>query len=218
VAAKEPLPRRFGAPAFELTGGALCLDFANTWEDRGRPESDRLKDYRGLLSFAVQAGELAAGDAARLLRRAARRPADAEAAFDRAVALREALYRILTAVAAGRQPVAADLEPLNRVLPEALSRLRLAAGAGGFNWSWADPGGDLDAPLSPVLRSAAELLTSPDAGLIRRCAAERCTFLFLDRSRNRARRWCDMKTCGNRAKAQRHYRRRRKAASTRVKA
>jgi predicted RNA-binding Zn ribbon-like protein len=41
---------------------------------------------------------------------------------------------------------------------------------------------------------------------IRQCADVRgCGVLFLDRTRNRSRRWCSMKSCGNRAKAQRHY-------------
>lgn len=65
--------------------------------------------------------------------------------------------------------------------------------------------------LWPVARSAAELLTSPDAQRVRECALRSCSWLFVDRSRNRRRRWCDMKTCGNRAKARRHYRRKQKS-------
>ena len=69
----------------------------------------------------------------------------------------------------------------------------------------ADDEGALDRPLWPVLRSAAALLTSDDIARIRECAAERCAWLFIDHSRNRSRRWCDMRDCGNRAKARRHY-------------
>src|SRR5438270_5320885 len=89
-----------------------------------------------------------------------------------------------------------------------LERLR------GFAWGWAAPDASeaaaeaLASPLRPILRSAAELLTSGERGDVRECAAGDCTWLFLDRSRNRTRRWCSMATCGNRAKAQRHYRRR----------
>ena len=39
------------------------------------------------------------------------------------------------------------------------------------------------------------------------CASDSCDWLFLDISRNQMRRWCDMKTCGNRDKARRHYER-----------
>lgn len=206
--ASETPRRRPSPPVFALGSGALCLDFANTWGDRGRPERDRLRGYGALLAFARQARILAAAEGARLERRAARRPLDAEAAFGRARELREAIFRAFAALAVGELPEAADVASVNRELPAALARLRIAPAADGFAWRWADPGADLEAPLAPVVRSAAELLVSEDAGRIRQCASERCTWLFVDSSRNHARRWCDMKTCGNRAKARRHYRRR----------
>ena len=65
----------------------------------------------------------------------------------------------------------------------------------------------LAAPLRPIVRSAAELLVSDQLDRVRECDGARCTWLFLDQSRNRSRRWCSMETCGNRAKARRHYRR-----------
>jgi predicted RNA-binding Zn ribbon-like protein len=58
-----------------------------------------------------------------------------------------------------------------------------------------------------VTWAAAELLSSPESALLKVCAGEDCGWVFLDRSRNQARRWCDMKTCGNTEKARRHYRR-----------
>ena len=52
---------------------------------------------------------------------------------------------------------------------------------------------------------ASDLLTSTDLDRVRECSGDTCSWLFLDRSRNRSRRWCDMADCGNRAKARRHY-------------
>jgi predicted RNA-binding Zn ribbon-like protein len=197
------------APTFDLSGGALALDFANTWSDRGRPETDGLRGYGDLLAFARQTGTAADGEAARLAARAEREPRAAAAALARALDLREALYRVFSAAAAGRAPAAGDLDLLNAALPEALARLRLEPRGSGFGWAWetarAEP---LEAPLWPVLRSAAELLTADELPRVRECAASSCTWLFVDRSRNRSRRWCSMETCGNRAKAHRHYRRR----------
>jgi predicted RNA-binding Zn ribbon-like protein len=69
--------------------------------------------------------------------------------------------------------------------------------------------------LWPVLQSAAELLTSDEIHQVRECNSDRCTWLFVDRSRTHRRRWCDMKTCGNRAKARRHYQRTKKSKSKR---
>src|SRR5690606_34555848 len=71
----------------------------------------------------------------------------------------------------------------------------------------------LDQVLWPVAVSAAELLTSADRERVKECAADTCNWLFLDMSRNRSRRWCDMKECGNRAKARRFYKRQRAADS-----
>ena len=196
------------SPTFELSGGALCLDFANTWSDRGRPETDQLRGYSDLLAFALQTGLLAGGEDARLAGRADRDPPAAEEALAHSRGLREDLYRIFSAVADSRAPADGDVERLNAALPEALSRLRLERRGAELVWGWAAPEAPLEAPLWPVLRSAAELLTSEERQRVRECAGAACTWLFLDRSRNRSRRWCSMETCGNRAKAHRHYRRR----------
>jgi predicted RNA-binding Zn ribbon-like protein len=67
---------------------------------------------------------------------------------------------------------------------------------------------DLDEMLRPVARSAADWLVSADVDRVRLCADDRgCGYLFVDTSRNRSRRWCSMESCGNRAKARRHYER-----------
>ncbi len=197
------------ASGFELAGGALCLDFANTLEHRLGGGRESLRSYSDLLAFGVQTGSLAAADAEGLARRARRRPGPAAGALDRAIAAREDLYRIFSALAAGARPAPAELRGLNRALPAALARLRLVADGERIGWTWSGPADAFDRPLWPVLRSAAELLTSDDRERVRECDSRTCSWLFLDCSRNRSRRWCDMKTCGNRAKARRHYRRRR---------
>ena len=201
---------------FELSGGDPCLDFANTWGDRARPETDRLGAYPDLLAFAVQADLLTQGDAAGLAVLAKAEPRLAATALGQARDLREVLYRLFSAVAARRDPDLADLERFNSALPEALSHLRLARRGAGYAWTWvpvAAPPAPLTAPLWPILRSAADLLTSAERQQVRECGGSACSWLFLDRSRNRSRRWCSMESCGNRAKAQRHYHRRRREAT-----
>jgi predicted RNA-binding Zn ribbon-like protein len=61
--------------------------------------------------------------------------------------------------------------------------------------------------LAPILRSTAELLTSPALARVRECDSDTCWWLFLDGSKSGTRRWCDMKVCGNREKARRHHKR-----------
>jgi predicted RNA-binding Zn ribbon-like protein len=195
------------APVFDLSGGALCLDFVNTvGGHRALRPREMLRGYGDLLAWARQAGVLTPAEATRLAARASREPRRAVAALGRARAARERLYRVFAARAAGAEPAAADLADLNRDLARALPHLRLAPDAAGLAWSWDDPL-DLERPLWPVLRSAADLLTAAPTGRLRECAAETCSWLFLDRSRPGGRRWCDMQSCGNRAKARRHYHR-----------
>lgn len=198
---------------FSFSGGRLCLDFANTvdWRDADEP-GDRLIGYPALASWGWQASLLREDDARRLIDEAARRPDDAAATFARAIALREAIYRIFSAVAAARAPAAADLDQLNAALPEALAHARVEAAAGGFTWGWRADAGALDPMLWPVARSAAELLTSDELDRVRECADDDCGWLFMDMSRNRSRRWCSMQACGNRAKARRFYARKQAAA------
>ena len=123
----------------------------------------------------------------------------------RAIALRETTYRVFSAIAEGRQAKAADLGSLNRALRGALRHSAITPQDGSFAWGWRDMAEDLESPLWPIVWSAAGLLTDPDLALLRECG--RCSWLFLDRSKNRRRRWCKMEACGNRAKSQRHYRR-----------
>ena len=183
-------------PTFELSSGALCLDLSNTWGSRHDPAADRLRSYRGLVAWAAEAGTLAGGEPERLLGQAGRRPLEAERVLRRAVELRDAVYRVFARLAVGRDPVGEDLEILNRELATALPRLRLKASGGCCRWEWSGPEGSLDRMLWPVARSAAQLLTSDQVDRVRECASETCSWLFLDASRNRRRKWCDMASCG----------------------
>lgn len=228
----QETPRQRPTREFELSGGALCLDFANTWADRERPEKEYLRSYRDFVDFAQQADVVTPEEAAELARRGKEEEREAEAALATARQLRESIYRLFSAVAAGEAPPDEDLERLNAALPEALAGLRLEQPGGSsrttgggkprpysrsgswelrFVWARHDAADSLTAPLRPMARSAAELLTSDLLGRIRECHGDDCTWLFLDQSRNRSRRWCSMESCGNRAKVRRHYRRQRRS-------
>ena len=198
---------------FELSGGALCLDFANSVGDRPRCANDLLVDYAALVAFGRQASVLSEHEARNLGRAANRGPAAAAAAFHRAIEVRETLYRLFAAVADGEPVPPRELARFNENLAGALPHLRVVRDGEELQWSWSGPRDALDRVLWPVLRSAAHLLTSDRRGRVRQCSSETCSWLFIDRSPGLRRRWCDMKSCGNRAKARRHYRRKRAAAS-----
>jgi predicted RNA-binding Zn ribbon-like protein len=198
------------ADDLELVGGWLCLDFANTVsahvEEQGH---EYLTTYGELVAWSRHAGVLTGDDARALISDATRSPDLAAAVLDRAIKLREVIYRTFSALAAQRQPTPPDLAALNGALRDALPRLEVRPSAGGFEWAWASTLDDLDWMLWPIVRSAADLLTSEDLDRVRECAREGCNWLFVDMSKNRSRRWCSMSLCGSRVKARRYYRRRK---------
>lgn len=190
--------------------GRLGLDFANTadWHASDHPV-ESLTSYSDLVAWSQQVGILTDHQAQRLLKEAARRSGDAAAVLERAIALREAIYRIFSAISHGRPPQAADLAIFNAELSESLAHSRIVSTAEGFAWDWARAEDALDRMLWPVVHDAAALLTSEELDRVGQCADDRCGWLFFDTSRNRSRRWCSMEDCGNRAKARRHYQRKR---------
>jgi predicted RNA-binding Zn ribbon-like protein len=197
------------------TDGQLCLEFTNTVgaRDTDTP-NERLQSYSDLVAWGEQVGFLGPHAAAQLRQVGEERSQESSAVLRSAVALREVLYRIFTAHAEEVAPQREDLMLLNRALERALPHLQLAVDQDGFVWQWQLNADDLDQVLWPVARSASELLTSGDLARVRECAGEHCTWLFIDRSKNHSRRWCDMQECGNVAKVRR-YRSRKRAASER---
>lgn len=195
-------------PPFDLIGGALCLDFVNTLGRGVTTLTEHLEGYRDLVRWGRQAGVLTAARADELERAARRAPARAEAVLERARELRETIYRVFAAGVHGRSPTSQDLQRVNQALAEALARARIEPAGKGFRWSWS-AAADLESVLWPVARSAAELLTSPELERVKECASDACEWLFLDTTKNHRRRWCEMKTCGNRVKVRRHRERRK---------
>ena len=199
---------RPGPQPFDLSGGDVSLDFANTYEKRLKPERvERLASYGELLRWAQESGLLSPGEAQRLLRAASARPEEARAVLGYAVELREALFAVFAAVAAGKRPGARALAVVNEGLRRAAERTELGWSRNGFQWQWAGTRDALESVLWPVLQATGRLLTSPERERVRECESEDCAWLFLDVSKNRSRRWCTMSACGNRAKARRYYQR-----------
>jgi predicted RNA-binding Zn ribbon-like protein len=205
--------KRRRPPRFELMGGAVCLDFVNTLDDRFSAEpKELLKHYVDLARFAEDTGILGDAQVDRLMTRSMQRPEEAKRALASAFQLREAISEIFYALARKKPVPAASLVILNQHMQEAAQHLGLVAGRQHFEWKFESDSYDLFAPLWPIARDAAELLASDRLEYVRACASKTCEWLFLDESKNHRRRWCDMTKCGNRAKVKRFYTRRKKAA------
>jgi len=188
----------------ELSGGALALDFANTvGGTHVSPTHDHLRDYGDIVRFAALAGGLAPSVAKRLAQRGERDPRRAAAVYELGIALREAVWAVFSALASGDVPRDSDLALIGDAAAAGAARSRLVYDRDGVGWSLPSDSDELERPLWEIARSAAELLTSGEHDRIKECASTTCEWVFLDRSRNHSRRWCDMSDCGNRAKARR---------------
>jgi predicted RNA-binding Zn ribbon-like protein len=188
----------------------LCLDFANTVSGRKIPVRavDHLRSYDNFVAFAQQSGVLTSKQGEELLALARRKHRLADATLQRARAYRESVFQAFSAIVSGAPPAPADVQQINDTAIEALNHRQLEPADGLYRWEWQwNSKNLLDCILWPIAQSAADLLTSPELQAVRMCEAPECAWLFLDQSRNRTRRWCDMKVCGNRQKARRHYQR-----------
>jgi predicted RNA-binding Zn ribbon-like protein len=194
----------------EAPAAQACLDFTNTVGNHASDHPEELlRTYDHLARWAERAGVATPQEARALRETAQRRPDDARQALERAITLREAIYRILVALISRRPASPDDLAILNATLSQLASGPRIAMARGdAFTWQWPLDRASLDWPARMAALSAAALLTSEDRERLGLCASEDgCGWLFLDTSRNHSRRWCSMDDCGNRAKQRRHSRR-----------
>ena len=196
---------------FQLLAGNVALDFANTLDNRHDPgqQVELLASYERLIGFVRRSGIVTAAQARRLLNKTS--DEEGRLVLARAIDLREALYLLFLAVVAAERPPAFALETLNRFLADVRPPRTIQWANHTFHWSAADFAASAEAPLAAIAEAAAALLTSPDLAHVRECSSQTCRWLFLDRSKNHTRRWCDMKVCGNRAKARHFYSTRRDA-------
>jgi predicted RNA-binding Zn ribbon-like protein len=200
--------------SFSTVGNRLCLDFTNTIDDRFREQQEELfGTYRDLIAWSQQMGIATNEEARHLLEEAKRYPEKAESVRRQAITRREVIFRIFQAVVEESEPDEQDMQQFNTALSEAMCKARIVGVGEHYIWDWSEKSTALDWILWPVLRSTADILTSEEVHLVRQCASQSCSWLFLDTSKNHSRRWCDMQNCGNRAKVNRHYERKKQSAS-----
>ncbi|WP_433454675.1 CGNR zinc finger domain-containing protein [Streptomyces sp. CA-142005] len=184
------------ALAFPFLGGRPCLDFVATLGKRHATPVERLPDPAALARWIGEAG-LAVEDGPVPV---------AVRDLTEARALREAVYRVLRAAMAGRDPDEGDVALVNEVA----ARPDLAPQLGPRHWTARHPA---RAALSTVARDAVLLVGGPLLERVKECGNPDCSLLFLDDSQARRRRWCSMERCGNLAKVA-GYRSRNRAAAT----
>ena len=191
--------------AFAFVGERLWLDFVNSDAVRS---IDALRDFDTLMSWLEAAALVDSERSLGMRRRAREQPSGAAAALVDARRVRGALRSLAErgSGASNAEQIRADaLNEINRVLGRSAGTRRLEIRAdGSFARSFVPVGDAFAGLVIPVVESAADALILGELTRVRRCADPRCQRVFFDNTKNGRRRWCDMATCGNRAKAARH--------------
>lgn len=212
-------------PPFAFVGGRLWLDFVNTDDARLGVRVDTIVSFERFVQWLEAARVVDADRAAALQRRALEQPSGAAAALVETRRVRAALRalaergRVDQSGQSGqsREPAkeaasevarASALYEINRVLGRAVGTRRVELLAdGSYARSFVSVGDAFGGLVIPVVESAVDSLVRGELSRLRGCADRRCPRVFYDTTRSRTRRWCDMTTCGNRAKAQRSRKR-----------
>ena len=164
-----------------------------------------MRDFEALLSWFQNEGAVDDERAAGIRRRAVLQPAAAAATLVDARRVRASL-RVLAEKGHVTERARDDaVLEINRVLGRSAGTRRLdPRPEGGYARTFVPTGDAFAGLMIPIVESAADSLVDAELSRVRRCADPRCHRVFLDGTKNGLRRWCDMGTCGNRAKAARH--------------
>jgi predicted RNA-binding Zn ribbon-like protein len=190
-------------PPFAFVAERLWLDFVNT--DTGVRGADALHDFERFVLWLEAAHVLDAERSLQMRRRAEQQPAGALAVLGDARRVRTVLRALAERGLFASDVRIAALAEINRVLGRSAGTRRVELRADGtFARAFVPVGDAFAGLLIPVVESAADALILDQLGRVRRCADPRCGRVFQDETKNGRRRWCDMATCGNRAKAARH--------------
>lgn len=194
------------AANLKLLGGRLCLDFVNTLDWRGTDTPQEfLNTFYDLVIWSRHAGITTKEENRQLAFMADQSDSNAGNVLKRAIRLRETIYRLFSAAVADQDPDNKDLDFFNQNLSRLMKDSKITRTDDGYRWDNLVNKTQLDWILNPIIRSATDILVSDELKKVKACADPACGWLFIDVSRNRSRRWCDMQDCGNRAKATRFY-------------
>jgi predicted RNA-binding Zn ribbon-like protein len=187
------------------------LDFINTLEHTAAADREHIPTLDSALEWLVARGVLH-GDAAARERRLAAGPGRAGSGRLATIhRTRAALREVVDAVVAHHPADIGAVDTLNRTL-RWREVIELTPTIDGVALGEREGGDPVAEALARLVEPVAELVAGGRTERLRVCASETCRWVFFDVSRAGRRVWCDMRTCGNRAKARRYRERARTIA------
>ncbi|MEZ5426476.1 MAG: CGNR zinc finger domain-containing protein [Pyrinomonadaceae bacterium] len=189
---------------FILINDDPFLDFINTEIKRGGAPSDLLENFADLAAWAVAAGIIDRNRAESFLDET-----DAPEIFAEALDLRKNLREMASAMTGGREIKEENIRAVNEKLKLQKSHPQIAIDKGLYVKRRSGEPESMRQILVLIAESAADLLAENRPELLKVCESEDCVLYFYDTTKNHSRRWCSMAACGNRAKANAFYRRKK---------
>jgi len=194
-----------------IDGGWLSLDFVNTVSNRNvePPQFDYFTSYPIILDWTKRVNLLKTSEAKILEKYALEHPIESAKSWIRALEAREMLFTIFQCIVNSKTPPAREQSLFNTWLSRSLrkSQVEFGNGTSSVRASWNIAPEDLDKPIYPIIKSAYDLLLGGQLHRIKECGT--CGWLFLDKSKNRSRKWCNMDTCGSQQKSKNYYHRKK---------
>ena len=191
--------------SFDLDGNNVALDFVNTVEYRDTPKAyEWITTYIDALGWAERVGILSPEITEQLIARGYEK--DSSDWYNQIIEHRRILHQVFSSVIKQEKDKPTVMDDFNVILRATRKRAVFEMNGSGFSWRFPDVKEDPIGFLQPVVNSAADFLIESDMKRLKRCSDPECGWLFYDTSKNKSRRWCSMKGCGNRAKVNKFYR------------
>ena len=195
-----------------LEFGDPSLDFVNTrWNRRTGEPMETLHRADDVLHWLRLKRLIDARTHRCWLERLRRSPSTARRLLSNTIKLREALYRVFWSIANHRPPARNDVAVINRALAAGRVSPVLSMRRGRLDVVYRRDVDGVASLAAPVATAAVQVLSDQEAAQLRRCLNAQCAAVFVDRTKNRSRRWCHMMVCGSVFKMRRYRRTRRRS-------
>ena len=194
----------------QLDGGCAVFDFTNTVKTRKSLATvDYMKSYEYLLLWLEKTQLISKKRIKTISEYSIINKEESVRSFRKAIRAREMLYSLFSAITEGRDPDPVVMGEFNKTLCSSFGKIRLTVSSLRSNVNFADDDALLDEPIRLIMKSAYDILTTEKMERIKECPA--CGWLFIDKTKNGKRRWCDMQVCGSNDKAKRYYHRKKES-------
>lgn len=195
-------------PIFYRIGNNLSVDFVNTRiAENGKPK-DLLTKFADFTAWAAAMDLLEKEEAKQLQADWQERP-EIEQIFAQILEFREILYQMIESIEKGQAVKPTAIAAINSVLRNQIGFAEIEQSEEGFAKRFRADFSEPRQLLSPIAESAADLLCYGNPAYLKKCENKMCVLRFYDTTKNHSRRWCAMAHCGNRAKANAFYNRKK---------